>query len=97
MAQVPRQLERLSHLLRSQEKPSQDELTRVLYLFFLDAVPHLVAAGQLYDFIPVTFAEQHGVHFLEEIVPGNGDGAENKTAPVVGREQGGPGNAIGLG
>ena len=33
-----------------------------LYAFFLHAVPHLTAAGQIFDFIPQTFAEQKGVH-----------------------------------
>jgi len=39
-------------------------LSDVFHRFFLHAVPHLVAAGQLYDYVPEIFAEQRGVHSL---------------------------------
>jgi len=35
-----------------------------LHRFFLHALPHLVAAGQIYDYVPRLFAEQDGVHEL---------------------------------
>src|SRR5262249_12138827 len=47
MADVIEDLGRLEALLRSQEKPDQEHLASVLRRFFLHAVPHLVAAGQL--------------------------------------------------
>lgn len=33
-----------------------------IYGFFLHALPHLLAAGQIYDYVPQTFDEQKGVH-----------------------------------
>ncbi|MGE0378110.1 MAG: hypothetical protein AB7Q45_22080 [Planctomycetaceae bacterium] len=37
-------------------------------MFFQDCVPHLMAAGQIYDEIPRTFPEQAGVHDWESFV-----------------------------
>jgi hypothetical protein len=78
VADVVEELGRVSSLLGSQEEPDKEHLTSVLRRFFLHAVPHLVAAGQLYDFVPTIFPEQHGVHFLEENGPKDGNGAENR-------------------
>jgi hypothetical protein len=33
-----------------------------LHRFFLHALPHLVSAGQLYDYVPEIFTEQRGVN-----------------------------------
>lgn len=37
-------------------------------LFFVHCVPHLVAAGQIYDEIPQLFEEQKGVHDWDSFV-----------------------------
>jgi hypothetical protein len=37
-------------------------------LFFVDCVPHLMAAGQIYDEIPQRFDEQNGVHDWDSFV-----------------------------
>lgn len=60
---------RLNDMLASGEEPGTVEFEKVLYGFFLHAVPHLVAAGQLYDLVPETFPEQKGVHALAEDRP----------------------------
>lgn len=60
---------KLAELLRSSESNSVDAMEKALYDFFLHAVPHFVAAGQIYDIIPETFPEQKGVHRLEEREP----------------------------
>lgn len=39
-------------------------LAKSLHRFFIHAIPHLVAAGQIYDYVPRLFAEQDGVHTL---------------------------------
>jgi hypothetical protein len=77
LAVVIEELERLSRLLGSPEEPDKELLTRVPRRFFLHAVPHLVAAGQLYDFVPRIFPEQNGVHVLEDLGPQHGTGSEN--------------------
>jgi hypothetical protein len=78
VADAVEELERLDDLLRSQEKPEREHLANALRRFFLHAVPHLVAAGQLYDFVPNIFPEQQGVHFLEENRSRGGNGAESR-------------------
>lgn len=37
-------------------------------LFFVDSLPHLMAAAQIYDEIPQTFEEQNGVHNWQDVV-----------------------------
>jgi hypothetical protein len=37
-------------------------------LFFVHCVPHLMAAGQIYDEIPQLFEEQKGVHDWNDFV-----------------------------
>lgn len=43
-------------------------------LFFIDCMPHLMAAAQIYDEIPLIFDEQRGVHdwnsFIDDEVAG---------------------------
>jgi hypothetical protein len=75
VADVAEELGQLAALLQSQEKPDQELLASVLRRFFLHAVPHPVAAGQLYDFVPNIFPEQQGVHFLAENQSRDGNGA----------------------
>lgn len=43
------------------------DLAKSLHRFFLHALPHLMAAGQIYDFVPHLFAEQDGVHSLPTV------------------------------
>jgi hypothetical protein len=83
VADVVEELARLDDLLRSPEKPEQEQLANALRRFFLHAVPHLMAAGQLYDFVPNIFPEQQGVHFLEEDRSRDGNGAEYRGMPGV--------------
>ncbi|WP_165075570.1 hypothetical protein [Paludisphaera rhizosphaerae] len=64
MADAAEEIHLLSHLLDSELAPEVDQAAVVLTRFFLHAVPHLVAAGQLYDYIPEIFPEQKGVHTL---------------------------------
>jgi hypothetical protein len=47
-------------------------------LFFNDCVPHLMAAAQIYDEIPMVFAEQQGVHDWASFV----DEGEAALAPL---------------
>ena len=64
----------LAPLLQASEPPDPKVFAKLLHRFFLHAVPHLVAAGQLYDFVPHLFPEQNGVHSL---------GADSAPMPVL--------------
>lgn len=54
----------LAEKLKNCDRISSSEFAKSLHDFFLHAVPHLTAAGQIYDFVPRLFAEQDGVHSL---------------------------------
>jgi hypothetical protein len=62
MTEVEYNLRRLSEVY---EKPDDCDLACLqdrVELFFLDCVPHLMAAANIYDDIPQIFEEQKGVH-----------------------------------
>jgi hypothetical protein len=64
MSDASQDIRQLADLL---EHPGSADCTAFgnqLHRFFLHALPHLVAAGQLYDYVPEIFPEQHGVHTL---------------------------------
>jgi hypothetical protein len=50
--------------IKAGDGTSACDLAKSLHRFFLHALPHLMAAGQIYDFVPRLFAEQDGVHSL---------------------------------
>lgn len=54
-------IRRIALDLSRPEDLTTEEFAKRLHDFFLHAMPHLIAAGQLYDFIPELFPEQHGV------------------------------------
>jgi hypothetical protein len=58
------EIRKLASLLEEPEKIAVEELRELLRLFFDHAVPHLIAAGQLYSYVPEIFPEQRGVHAL---------------------------------
>jgi hypothetical protein len=64
MADAAEDVRRLGELLGSAAEPKAEDVTKVLGRFFLHALPHLVAAGQLFDYVPEIFPEQKGVHAL---------------------------------
>lgn len=66
MADAADEIHQLNDLLNvnSEHAPEMERFADLLGRFFLHAVPHLVAAGQLYDYIPEIFPEQKGVHTL---------------------------------
>jgi hypothetical protein len=66
VADAAEDVRRLGELLNSAAEPNAEDFTNVLGRFFLHAVPHLVAAGQLFDYVPEIFPEQKGVHVLVE-------------------------------
>ena len=55
---------RIDEILTNSAAVPPAEFAKYLHRFFLHALPHLVAAGQLYDYVPNIFSEQHGVHSL---------------------------------
>lgn len=55
----------LAELYRTCQSCDEDKAGKLVYAFFLHAVPHLTAAGQIYDCVPETFEEQKGVHVSE--------------------------------
>jgi len=71
MTDIAENLERLakSYLANDCDTPCLANHTE---LFFVHCVPHLMAAGQIYDEIPQLFEEQKGVHdwnsFVDEKV-----------------------------
>lgn len=62
-------LVKFAGLVESEEEPPVDVLEQALYDLFLHTVPHLVAAGQIYDVIPQTFPEQQGIDHSEAPEP----------------------------
>lgn len=54
----------MAEQLKAGERTPSCDLAKSLHRFFLHALPHLIAAGQIYDFVPHLFAEQDGVHSL---------------------------------
>ena len=73
MVEIATNLSRLAHAYESDDCDVSC-LANQAELFFVDCVPHLMAAGQIYDEIPLTFPEQAGVHdwksFVDEEVVG---------------------------
>lgn len=61
MADIATNLQRLAKAYES-EHCDTTCLADLSELFFVHSVPHLVAAGQIYDEIPILFDEQKGVH-----------------------------------
>jgi hypothetical protein len=64
MTDAAPEIGRLASLLHAPETIKIGELRELLRLFFEHAVPHLVAAGQLYSHVPEVFPEQRGVHAI---------------------------------
>ncbi len=60
----------LGRLAKSYESENCDTacLASQSELFFVHCVPHLMAAGQIYDEVPQLFEEQKGVHDWESFV-----------------------------
>lgn len=53
---------KLAELYRTCKSCDAEKAGELVYSFFLHAVPHLTAAGQIYDYVPETFSEQKGIH-----------------------------------
>jgi len=56
---------KLADLYRTCQSCDAEKAGQTVYDFFLHAVPHLTAAGQIYDYIPETFEEQRKIHAQE--------------------------------
>lgn len=61
MADIATNLQRLANAYESKDCDTPC-LVNQTELFFVHCVPHLMAAGQIYDEIPQVFEEQKGVH-----------------------------------
>jgi hypothetical protein len=57
-------IRQIADLLQHPDAADCTTFGKRLHRFFLHALPHLVAAGQLYDYVPEIFPEQRGVHTL---------------------------------
>jgi hypothetical protein len=68
-------IRQIADLLQHPEAADCATFGKLLHRFFLHALPHLVAAGQLYDYVPEIFPEQHGVH-----APPTNDRVEEKNS-----------------
>lgn len=62
MSDATEEICRFAKAVQDPGRIEPEEFAKLLHRFFLDAVPHLMAAGELYDYIPQTFPEQRGVH-----------------------------------
>jgi hypothetical protein len=62
MCDVADDIAQLARLYDEGTDVHADEATRIVEQVFLHSVPHLMAAAQIYDYIPDIFEEQHGVH-----------------------------------
>ncbi len=67
MTEAAEEIRQFCSWLSSKEEPASESFGRFLRRFFLDAVPHLVAAGQLFDYVPEIFPEQKGVHSIDPL------------------------------
>ncbi len=64
MSDASHDVRQIADLLQHPDTADSATFGKWLHRFFLHALPHLVAAGQLYDFVPEIFPEQRGVHTL---------------------------------
>ena len=62
MSDAVHDIQQLAQVLQNAGVTDCGTMGKVLHQFFLHALPHLVAAGQLYDYVPDIFPEQRGVH-----------------------------------
>lgn len=62
MADIATNLQSLAEVYKSSDTCDTQCLASRTELFFVDCVPHLMAAAQIYDEIPQIFEEQKGVH-----------------------------------
>lgn len=67
MADIASNLQRLASAYDSPDCDTKC-LANQTELFFVHCVPHLMAAGQIYDEIPQLFEEQKGVHDWDSFV-----------------------------
>ena len=68
MADVYRNVMDLSKVYESEQVPSVEQVTDNVELFFNHALPHLIAAAQIFGDIPQIFEEQNGVHDWDSFV-----------------------------
>jgi hypothetical protein len=87
MSDASQDIRQVAGLLQHPDAVDCATFGKLLHRFFLHALPHLVAAGQLYDFVPEMFPEQRGVHSIEgdeaDQDTRNGDGTETCVSPFV--------------
>jgi hypothetical protein len=62
MSDAARDVRELADALEIADAIDCGTLGKLLHKFLLHALPQLVSAGQLYDFVPDIFPEQRGVH-----------------------------------
>ena len=62
MADAAANLQKLAQAYDGANNCDTECLAQRTELFFLDCVPHFMAAAQIYDEIPQVFEEQKGVH-----------------------------------
>jgi hypothetical protein len=87
MADIATNLQRLAEAYESPQTCDTKCLSERTELFFVDCVPHLMAAAQIYDEIPQIFEEQKGVHGWDSFVDDQeaehkGDVVEPELSPV---------------
>ena len=58
----------LAKIYASDSAPNLDKVTADVELFFNDALPHLIAAANIFGDIPQIFEEQNGVHDWKSFV-----------------------------
>ena len=68
MAEIATNLQNLAKAYGSPATCDTNCLSNRTALFFVDCVPHLMAAAQIYDEIPQIFEEQKGVHDWDSFV-----------------------------
>lgn len=70
MAGIATNLQRMAKAYERLDSCDTKCLSERTELFFVDCVPHLMAAAQIYDEIPQLFDEQKGVHDWQSFVDG---------------------------
>ena len=83
MAEACDTLSAVAKIYASDSSPAVEQVTDDVELFFNDALPHLMAAANIFGDIPQIFEEQNGVHDWKSFVDEVDDDAVAETTPEL--------------
>ena len=83
MAEICGSLPALAKIYASEPGLDVAKVSHDVDFFFNDAMPHLIAAAQIFGDIPQIFEEQNGVHDWDSFVDDGQDDEPAKTEPLA--------------